>query len=752
MKKILMAAAMCLLVAGTLQARPVKGTVKCGTKKLQGVIVSDGSSFTTTDKKGKFVLDVADDADFVWVATPGGYTVPTVSGNPKFYLPADSKKFDFKLVSTGKSMDYTMLVMADPQVKTQKQFDQFAGEPLADFCKTAQEYAAKGTTVALALGDLGWDSCDLIYPQFPSAAARVGVPFYPVIGNHDHYRDFKGDHKTAEKFRETFGPTDYAFWMGRDLVIVIDNIIYDTNKKYVEGYTDTQLGWVESLLSLIPKDVHIFMAQHATTFRWFKNNSYTHNGEKMLDLFDGRELTILSGHTHINNNTRLRPNVVEWNVAGFCGSWWSTRMCNDGTPSGYKVIESRDGKIGAYYKSVGCDRDYQVQFYGLGQSVKHPNSILVNAWDWDENWTVEWFQDGVAMGAMERVLDVAPDYIRAIQTALKGEQIPPYKQPRLNNHYFVAQPSLYAKTVEAVVKNGRGGEWKWSFDMASYCDVQPHRGGAGLRPQNTVSSMKHAMDLGCNTLEMDFQVSRDGKIFVSHENYAHPGYVTKPDGTPVTKDEPRINFYQMDYEDIVKYETGLRMDSSFPEKLLMEEHKPLAEDLINFIEEYTAANGLSPMRYNIEIKTTTDTKKEGVVCPVYTEFCDKVMEFLISKNLGDRLIIQIFDVRALNYLHSKWPEVKLAYLTSAKQTDLEANLAKLDFTPDWYSPNYVLVDEEMVKTCRERGIRLVPWTVDEPADIQRMIDLGCEAVITNYPDRMLKLTRGYSETETQIRH
>ncbi len=752
MKKTLSLMLMLCLVMSGVQAKETKGTVKCGGKKLSGVIVSDGKSFTKTDKKGRFTLDVADDADFVWVATPAGYTAPVVDGVPHFYIPVSEGKFDFQLVSTGKSKDYTMILIADPQVKTQKQFDKFSGKPLKDLCETTQAYASKGTTVVLALGDLGWDSCDLIFPQYPAAMAQTGVPFYSIIGNHDHEREFKGDHETSAKFRDSFGPEDYAFWLGRDFVICLDNVIYDTQKKYVEGFTEAQLEWVKQLLTFIPKDVNIYLAQHCPMYRWFKDKKYTHNGENMLDLFDGRHLTVISGHTHINNNTRLRDNVEEWNVAGFCGSWWTTKMCNDGTPSGYRIVESRDGKIDAFYKAFGRDRDYQVQFYGLGQSVLHPNCILVNAWDWNENWSVEWIQDGKPMGAMTRTRDVAPDYIREIQAALKGEKIPAYKVPRLNTHYFIAEPSLYAKKVEAIVKDEKGHEWTWSFDMASYCDVQPHRGGAGLMPQNTISSMKHAIDLGCNTLEMDFQISGDGKIFVSHENFFHPGYSTKPDGTPVTKEEPRIQMYELTYDEIAKYEVGLRVDEAFPTKTLVEEHKPLAEDLINFIEDYAASTGRSPMRYNIEIKTTTNPKTEGIVCPVYTEFCDKVVEFLLSKNLGDRLIIQIFDVRALNYVHSKWPQVRLAYLTSAKQSDFETNMSKLDFTPDWYSPHYSNVNAELVAKCRERGIRLVPWTVDEPEDIQRMVDLGCEAVITNYPDRMLTITRGYSESETQINH
>ncbi|MBQ2371820.1 MAG: hypothetical protein II289_01490, partial [Bacteroidales bacterium] len=92
----------------------------------------------------------------------------------------------------------------------------------------------------------------------------------------------------------------------------------------------------------------------------------------------------------------------------------------------------------------------------------------------------------------------------------------------------------------------------------------------------------------------------------------------------------------------------------------------------------------------------------------------------------------------------KYPEFKLSYLTGAKDKDFDKFMAKLKFVPEWLSPHYTVVDEALVQKCREKGMKIVPWTVDQPEDLQRMIDLGVDAIITNYPDRLLKLTRGYA--------
>ena len=94
-------------------------------------------------------------------------------------------------------------------------------------------------------------------------------------------------------------------------------------------------------------------------------------------------------------------------------------------------------------------------------------------------------------------------------------------------------------------------------------------------------------------------------------------------------------------------------------------------------------------------------------------------------------------------MYEKYPEIHYSYLVDAKAPDFDTYMAKLHFTPEWLSPHYSITNEELVRKCREKGIRLVPWTVDNPEDIKRMIDLGVEAIISNYPDRLLMQTRGF---------
>ena len=272
-------------------------------------------------------------------------------------------------------------------------------------------------------------------------------------------------------------------------------------------------------------------------------------------------------------------------------------------------------------------------------------------------------------------------------------------------------------------------------------DLQAHRGGAGLMPENTVSAMKNAMDLGVHTLEFDLQLSGDKQVVVSHDNYFHPRYSMRPDSTLIQKEDPKEYLYTMPYDSIVRYDVGLRFVERWPGQKKLSEHKPLATDLIDFTEQYAREQGLSPFRYNIEIKSRTG-KGEGTLWPEYREFCDKCMEVLLAKGLGDRLVVQTFDVRALEYLHQKYPQVELSYLTE-DETEIAQILSQISFTPRWWSPNHEVVTRENVAYCHALGIKVVPWTVDKEDDIARMVECGADAIISNYPDRLIQVVRQY---------
>jgi len=263
-------------------------------------------------------------------------------------------------------------------------------------------------------------------------------------------------------------------------------------------------------------------------------------------------------------------------------------------------------------------------------------------------------------------------------------------------------------------------------------DRQGHRGSRGLMPENTVPAMKKALDLGVETLELDVVISKDQQVVVSHDPYMAADISLKPDGSPVTAGEQKsINLYQLTYADIKRYDVGSKPHPQFGQQQKLKAYKPLLAELIDSVETYARARGGAMPWYNIEIKSAPAS--DGVYHPDPQTFVRLVMEVCESRKLAGRFNIQSFDVRPLQVLHKQYPAVPLAYLTATPKS-LEEQLAQLGFKPAVYSPYYKLVTPELVSDCHRQGMRIIPWTVNTKPEIDQLISLGVDGIITDYPN------------------
>lgn len=740
-----------------LNARVVTGKVKCGTKGVPEVIVTDGYNFTTTDTKGNFNLEISPEASFVSIVPPSGYMAPKEDGFSKFYVKiTPSLKqcvFSVKRVISG---DYSLLAVADPQCKTEEHFNRLCGTPLSDLGRQISRLQQQGHTECNLLGDIGWDSWPAGIPaMYKNKLEEFKIPFHAVIGNHDFHLKKKGV-ANREDFEATFGPVNYAFHIGNDLVIGLKSIIYDTNRKYREGYGREELEFVRHLIELEKPDTKIYICQHAPIYRWFKDrdDKYCENGTEMLTLLRGRNVTFLSGHTHIRNVSRIAPGIEEHNVAALSACLWRMDKWNkDGTPRGFEILSRRGDKLDWRYHCTDYPDSMRCEFFGPGESLFHPNSFVVNAWDADKTWKMEWYQDGKYMGLMQQTTDCSPSFLREFAAFNKGykpgDKMPEARRTHRNTHYYIATPSQYAGKIDIVVTDNNGTVTRRSFDMKSYVDMTAHRGSAGLMPENTFESMKNALDLGVNTLEMDVWLCGDGRPVVTHDSFFSYRYATRPDSSFIGETDPREYIYTMPYEKVRSYDTGKKSDPIFPQKQLLPAHKPLLEELIDFTERYARENGLDLPRYNIEIKFN-HSEGEGVLWSRIEDNIDTTLPLLLSKGLGDRLIIQCFDPYGLEYMHKHYPDVALAYLVSKKKGKaFEKAMSYLSFIPQWFSPDHACVDEGLVKKCHDLGMKIVPWTIDDPKRFLELRQMGCDALMSNYMDMMLIAVRGYDYIPVQ---
>ena len=457
----------CLFViAQAADARRVTGEVKYDGIGLSEVIVTDGESFTTTADNGKFSFDINDDAEFVYIVTPSGYVADWSSGSPEFYKKAKGvDHFSFELTRTeGGNKEYNIIAVSDPQPRSDEHFDEFVGKPLEDIRRTAA--SLKGQSVGIVLGDICFDVLPLM-ERWKDDIVRAGIPFYPVVGNHDHDRAFNDDKLSIHEYHRLFGPENYAFFLGSDLVIVLDNIIYHSRSGYEEGYTDQIVDWVEGLMKYVPKKADIYLAQHASLNVIEQPKVNAANNERMLEILDGHKVNIISGHTHINGNFQCSPTVAEHNVATICGTWWDTYHCNDGTPRGYKVFNKKNGRLSWYYKSVDKDPDFQYEIFMPGEAPKHPDHLVVNIWDCDPKWEVVWFEDGKRKGPMEQVSELSPIHMAELEAkyAPTGQKPKSYRRTIEATHYYAAKPSEGAEEITVVIKNRFGKTWKESIRL-----------------------------------------------------------------------------------------------------------------------------------------------------------------------------------------------------------------------------------------------------------------------------------------------
>lgn len=275
-----------------------------------------------------------------------------------------------------------------------------------------------------------------------------------------------------------------------------------------------------------------------------------------------------------------------------------------------------------------------------------------------------------------------------------------------------------------------------SFGQTQDFDLEGHRGARGLLPENSIPAFKKALELGVKTLEMDVVITADGKVVVSHDPYFSSEICLNELGRNIPKEEERsLNIYKMDYEDVKLFDCGSIGNKQFPEQKPMEVYKPLLTQVIDSCEQYAERLGREKPQYNIELKS--DEKLYGKYQPYPDDFVRKVFNALFGRLHKDRVIIQSFDVNILNSWREHYYGYRLAFLVGDSKS-WKKNIERLGFTPQIYSPNYNLLSNHRVKKLHEEGMQVVPWTVNEIKDMEKMMKWEVDGLITDYPNRFVE--------------
>jgi len=289
-------------------------------------------------------------------------------------------------------------------------------------------------------------------------------------------------------------------------------------------------------------------------------------------------------------------------------------------------------------------------------------------------------------------------------------------------------------------------------------DLQGHRGTRGLAPETTLAAFQRALDIGVTTVETDLAVTKDGVLVISHDPYLNPDVVRGPDGVWLAAKGPTI--HALTLAELKRYDIGrLNPASAYAKQFPLQQ--PADGQRFPTLDEAFALAQTSGkrVRFNIETKITPTS---GGETPDPATFAKLTVDAIRKADLAARVTVQSFDWRTLREVKKLAPDIETACLTietesfdsvqrnSGKPSPWHAGLDLAQY--DGSLPRLVkaagcstwsmfwrnLTLNEMAE-AQGLGLKVLPWTVNDPADMARLIDWRVDGIITDYPDRLRKV-------------
>lgn len=289
-------------------------------------------------------------------------------------------------------------------------------------------------------------------------------------------------------------------------------------------------------------------------------------------------------------------------------------------------------------------------------------------------------------------------------------------------------------------------------------DLQGHRGARGLAPENTLAAFRRALAIGVTTLETDLAVTRDDVLVLSHEPYVNPALARDASGAFLAVDGPDI--HAIDLAALRRFDVG-RLNpanpyaNTFPEQVAADGEKiPTLDDLVALVRNHG-----KPVRLNIETKLTPDGAH---AVPDPATFARLVLAAIDRSGIADRITVQSFDWRTLVETKRLRPRQPTSCLTIENAQSMNTVRPDASGASPWHA-GLKLADHgslpKLVKAAgcetwsmfwhdltaplaaeaRALGLTILPWTVNDPEQMARLVDLGVDGLITDYPDRARKV-------------
>jgi glycerophosphoryl diester phosphodiesterase len=299
---------------------------------------------------------------------------------------------------------------------------------------------------------------------------------------------------------------------------------------------------------------------------------------------------------------------------------------------------------------------------------------------------------------------------------------------------------------------------------AATFDLEGHRGTRGLAPENTLPAFARALGIGVTTLEMDTGVTRDGVVVVSHDEALNPAIARGPDGRWLAATGPAIHelsFAELERYDVGRLDPASRYARGFPAQVPVDGTRiPRLADVFALAR----AAGNDTVRFNIETKLSADAPRLTLAPE---SFARALIAEIRRAGMARRVTIQSFDWRTLQVAQREAPGIPTVYLTSQQRFldnvcsgphARDPHVAPADCGPSpWtagfqlhelgsvprmvkaaggsaWSPYFGDVDAAKVAEAHGLALKVIVWTVNELAQMERMIGLGVDGIITDRPD------------------
>ena len=248
--------------------------------------------------------------------------------------------------------------------------------------------------------------------------------------------------------------------------------------------------------------------------------------------------------------------------------------------------------------------------------------------------------------------------------------------------------------------------------------VHGHRGARAVRPENTLPAFEYAIQAGADVLELDLAVTKDNVLVASHDPVLNKAICTGGTGNRVIR--------QMTLAELRKWDCGALRNPDYPRQ------QPVPGTRVPTLDEVLALAPRGSFHFNIETKIFL---KQPEYTPSPDEFARLLVEAIRRHKLESRVIIQSFDFRTLRAARKIAPEIPRAALYMGLPRDLIAMTREAEATI--LSPHFLLISKKLVDDAHAAGFSLVPWTANEPAQWDKLIAAGVDAIISDDPAALI---------------